>query len=356
MSNSCTIAIQPDHTLHRNGQDQSYSRRWLALAREHGIQAREVDLFRNDWLEQIDGCMALMWRCNPSYMPRRLAKLIIPALEHSRRMLVFPDWRTIWHHEDKLAQRYLLEAAGIPVPKTAILWSEKQALEFCKHTDYPFVLKLASGYQSSNVKLVRNFFEAEYWVNQLFRSGLVSTGYLPTGKFRQLIRRMRAAAHLVAGKYPNSPTEEAELAHGYFLAQEYLPGNSFDVRITIIGDRAFGLRRCNRPDDFRASGSGIIDFDPTLINQQLISLAFKLADLLELDTVAVDGLYRNGEAVICEIGSAYAAWAIESCPGHWRRTKRAGGSSLHWEQGSCKAEDALFDVFLEKLKDNLQEL
>ena len=56
-----------------------------------------------------------------------------------------------------------------------------------------------------------------------------------------------------------------ELQRDYLLVQEFLPGNGFDTRITVIGNRAFGFRRFNRPDDFRASGSGRIDWNPAAI-------------------------------------------------------------------------------------------
>ena len=42
----------------------------------------------------------------------------------------------------------------------------------------------------------------------------------------------------------------------YVYFQEFLPGNNFDIRIIVIGDKAFGLKRMVRKGDFRASGSG----------------------------------------------------------------------------------------------------
>lgn len=50
----------------------------------------------------------------------------------------------------------------------------------------------------------------------------------------------------------------------YILFQEYLPDNEFDTRVTVIGNRAFAFRRFNRKKDFKASGSGEIDYDISL--------------------------------------------------------------------------------------------
>ena len=42
----------------------------------------------------------------------------------------------------------------------------------------------------------------------------------------------------------------------YVYFQKFLPNNKYDIRIVVIGDRAFGFIRYNRENDFRASGSG----------------------------------------------------------------------------------------------------
>ena len=53
-----------------------------------------------------------------------------------------------------------------------------------------------------------------------------------------------------------------ESQRSYILWQEFIPDNQRDFRVTIIGRRyAFVFWRNNRPGDFRASGSGLIDYD-----------------------------------------------------------------------------------------------
>lgn len=51
------------------------------------------------------------------------------------------------------------------------------------------------------------------------------------------------------------------LTKKYVYFQDFIPGNDFDTRVTIIGDRAFGFTRNVRPGDFRASGSGNVGYD-----------------------------------------------------------------------------------------------
>ena len=68
------------------------------------------------------------------------------------------------------------------------------------------------------------------------------------------------------------------------LFQEFLPCNDFDTRITVIGNRAFGFRRFNRANDFRASGSGKIDYDPKNIAPEMVQLAFDVTRRLNVQS------------------------------------------------------------------------
>jgi len=350
------IAIQPDEVIHRNGERQSFSDRWFQLAEEHGLAAVAVDVFSKDVIAQIASCDAFMWRCDPSALPRLYAKRLLYAIEEGLGLPVFPNLKSSWHFEDKIGQYYFLAAAGIPTPATRIFWKREQAERFCETAEYPFVLKLSAGYQASNVRLVRNREEALFYVDQLFTHGVTGLGYRPASRPRQLLRRLRAVATVAKGEHPDAPTEQTELQHGYFLAQEFLPGNDFDVRITIIGDRAFVFRRLNRPNDFRASGSGRIDWDPRQVGEELIRFAFGVEHKLDAQTVAVDILRRGTEPVIVELTLSYASWAVRDCPGHWTLHGDHETGDLKWVDGSKRPEDAIFTDFVTPLLEARQSL
>jgi hypothetical protein len=211
------------------------------------------------------------------------------------------------------------------------------------------VLKLSAGYQASNVRLVRDRQEALFYVDQLFAHGVTALGYRPASRSRQQLRRLRAVTTHAKGHHPYAPTEQAELQHGYFFAQEFLPGNDLDVRITIIGDRAFVFRRLNRPDDFRASGSGRIDWNPRQVGDELVRFAFDVARKLDAQTVALDILRRGSEPVIVELTLSYASWAVRDCPGHWELYGNHETGDLKWVDGSMRPEDAIFTDFVTPL-------
>lgn len=343
------IAIQPDQVTHRNGERQSYSDRWIELARERGIEMIPVDVYANDIIERIAACDAFMWRYDPSALPRLYAGRLLYAIEDGLGMPVYPSLKSRWHFEDKVGQYYFLRAAGIPTPATDVSWTRAQAEVFCKNAGYPFVLKLATGYQSSNVRLVRNREDALFYVDQLFTRGATSLGYRPASRVRQLLRRCRAATEVMRGHSPYGPTPEADLQYGYFFAQEFLPNNDFDTRVTITGNRAFVFRRFNRDGDFRASGSGHFDWDPNQVGEDAVRLGYHVAHQLGSQTLTVDILRRGSEPVIIELGLAYASWCVRDCPGHWVITGEPDSGTLEWVEGSMRPEDAIFADFVATL-------
>jgi len=348
---SLRIAIQPDEVVHPNGKRQSFSKRWAELAQAENIDVVPVDVFAEDAMACISECDAFMWRCPSSAHIRAYAKRFLYALEAGSGIPVFPSLKSSWYFEDKLAQRYFFNAADIPCAKTDIFWTREAAEQFCERASYPFVLKLAGGHQSANVRLVRNRREATFYVEELFGHGVASLGYRPASLPRVLLRRLRAAAQTLEGRNPYVPRTNAELHYGYFYAQEFLPGNEFEISVIIVGNRAFAVRRFIQPGDFRTRGSsGRMDWSPERIGEDAIRLAFHTAQTLGAQSVAVDILRRSSTPVVIELTFNYASWVVRECPGHWVLHGDPRPGSLEWKGGTMRAADATFDDFLVEIR------
>ena len=346
-----TIAIQPDHVVQPNGVQQSYSDRWLALAAQAGIQTRIVDASRPDIFDQLAGCDGFMWRFGYRAPERLVARRILASVEHTLGIPVFPSWKSAWHFEDKISQYYLLQAAGIPMPRTWVFWDKEAALAFLRTATFPLVVKLATGYRSGNVRLLRSADEGTYWVEQLFGPGIWSFGPRPSeSRIDQMVRRVKAAAKTLAGRAAPLPSLRDELQRGYFYAQEFLPGNEFDTRVTVIGNRAFAYRRMNRPGDFRASGSGRPNWDPSAIDVRMVRLAFLTSARLDTQSVAIDAMRRGDECVLGEISYTYVSWMVRDCPGHWVLTGEPETGDLEWIEGHLAPDDAIFEDFVATLR------
>lgn len=341
------IAISPDLQLRSDGSKQSFSARWTELAAESGVEVVRADARNPDVLDKIEGCDGFMWRFAFYPASRLLARRVLFAVEHGLGIPVFPSFRTAWHFEDKVAQHYLLRAADIPTPRTWVLNRREQALAFCQTAAYPLVLKLAAGIQSANVRLVPDAAEAARWIDQLFGPGLTSLATPPpSGKASRALRRVSTAAAALHGRRAAAADWQDELQREHVYFQEFLEGNAFDTRVTVIGDRAFAFRRMNRPGDFRASGSGRIDWNPAEIDLEMVRLAFRVARRLGTQSVAIDGLRRGDECVVGEISYTYKSEAVRECPGHWVLRGEPESGRLDWIEGQMAAEDAIFHDFL----------
>lgn len=350
---NCTVAIQPDDYTDPATPDKcdASSPKWAELLEAVGHEVRWVDVYRADILDQLRGCHGFMWRHAHSHDMQRVARPLLPVLERELGLVVYPDQNTCWHYDDKIAQRFLLEAARIPIPKTWVWFESASALDWAETATYPMVLKLSAGAGSTNVRLVRSFEELQPWIHRLFGGGVDG---LANGSHRawSLGKRVRATANAVLRGRPLADRPTTNRLHkNYVLLQEFLPDNPFDSRITIIGNRAFGFRRFNRAGDFRASGSGLIDYDPNAIDLQMVRLAFLAADRLSTQSIAIDGLRRGKESVIGEISYTYASWAVHECAGHWRLEGGPTDGDLVWQAGQMWPEEAQLADFRKRLED-----
>lgn len=344
-----TVAIQPDDY----GPGDASSPLWTKLLEEAGHKVKTVNIFSADILCQLQGCDGLMWRHVHIPHLRQIAHRLLPVAERELGLLVYPDQRTCWHYDDKIAQGYLFQAEGIPTPKTWIWFDRKLAESWAQKAPYPLVLKLWSGAGSDNVRMLRSPAEAMLWIERLFGWGVCSLADLYSQPWRWGRSRIRAAARLLLKGVPprQSPNKQIwELHKNYVLFQEFLPENTFDTRITVIGNRAFGFRRYNRDNDFRASGSGKIDWNPGAIDRQFVHLAFHIAKTIGSQSCAIDGLYSGDKHVVGEISYTYVSWAVQQCPGHWELNGDPYSGKLIWHEGNMWPEEAQAADFLTRLE------
>ena len=343
------IGIQPD----RAGEE-SYSDKWTEFLIARGVQVRTVNLLAPDALRQARRCDGIMWRWIHHPQEKQSAKRILHTIEHCLHIPVLPDTRTAWHYDDKVAQYYLLRAIEAPVPETWLFWERSAAMQWAESAPYPVVLKLACGAGSSNVVKVGDESVARRLIEQLFCCGIFPCTMnewepgrgIPRSRSEAaaMVRRGREALrYLLCAEYPALHPQWWQLERGYAYFQEYLDGNDFDTRITVIGNRAFGLRRFNRPNDFRASGSGSLSTDPELIDEACVDIAFEMSRRGGFQSMAYDFLHKDSRPVISEISYTFLDRAVRECPGQW-------DGHLKWTEGQMWPEEAQVELFLKTVE------
>lgn len=320
----------------------SFSDRWIEYCKENKLPYKVVDCCSSDIITQLKQANALLWHWS-HLLPRDViaARGVIKAGE-MLGLRVFPNTATCWHFDDKIAQKYLLEAIDAPLVPTYVFYNLSDALDWIGQTSFPKVFKLRKGAGSSNVKLVRSRHKARRLAEKSFRCGFKpAAGY--TQDMRTKIARHRDAGNIldvlkrlpraVANIYRANAMLGREIGYIYF--QDFIPGNQFDTRITIIGDRAFAFTRNVRKNDFRASGSGSIDYDLNRINLQCVNIAFEAVRKIGAQSLAFDFVTEpTGEPKINEISYAYQAKAVYDCPGYW-------DNLLGWYERHMWPQDAI---------------
>lgn len=334
---------------HRSG---SFSDRWIAYCQQKSIDYKIVNCYDSDIVEQVKDCDALMWHHHHGdYKDVLTAKRILFALEHAG-VKVFPNFHTGWHFDDKVAQKYMLEAMDAPMIPSYVFYDKKEALDWAETTTYPKVFKLKGGAGAANVKLVRSKKDAIKLINTAFGKGF--SQFNRFGNLHERYRKYKSGKDSLLGVAKGLgrlliPTDFAKWQsreRGYVYFQEFVPNNSFDIRIIVIGDKAFAIKRMTRENDFRASGSGNIIFDKNQIDESCVQISFDVNNKLNCQSVAYDFVFdENNNPLIVEISYGFAMEAYNACPGYW-------DSSLQWHEGKFNPQGWMVEGMVNSIEIN----
>ena len=324
----------------------SFSDRWITYCKANEIAYKIVDCYQSDIMHQLDDCDALMWHINHQNSKDVLfAKQLLYSVNAAGKR-VFPDYNTAWHFDDKVGQKYLLEAIGAPLVPTWIMYNKKDALVWAEKNSFPKVFKLRGGAGSANVRLAKTKSEAVQLIEKAFGRGF--SQYDSLGNLKERIRKYQLGKtdifDVIKGFvriiYPTKYTMVAGRERGYVYFQEFIPENNYDIRVIVIGDKAFAIKRMVRDDDFRASGSGNIRYEKVNFEDTTIKLSFFLSCKLKSQCVAFDYVYQDKQPYLVEISFGFVKEVYDSCVGYW-------DYEMNWYEG-------LFDPYGWMVDDLLQ--
>ncbi|MFO8053849.1 MAG: hypothetical protein R6U19_01620 [Bacteroidales bacterium] len=297
---------------HRPG---SYSERWIEYCEDNNISYKLVNCFDNTIFEQLEGCNGLMWHWhhNAGYRAYLFARQLTYALE-AKGIKVFPDSKTAWHFDDKLGQKYLFEAMRLSIVPTYVFYDKEKAMKWVETACFPKVFKTRNGSGSKNVSLVKSKKQAKTIIRKCFGKGIPNYSkqtHLKESlwKFRRnkdLKSFGRILKYLLKLPLPLQfqPDHVVEKNYAYF--QDFVPNTNCDYRLKVIGNRCFGKKRYVRTNDFRASGSGMLDSNYENIPRELVEYSFQAARMLKLQCIAFDYIYDKDQFYLLEMSYAYA--------------------------------------------------
>ena len=315
-----------------NGKDLAVQQAYEKILAHNSISSVRLRIEQPAFWSQVRELSLFIMRFNQIDTCLQQARDILPVVEKEYGVSCYPNQATAWHYDDKVKQYFLLQAQGFPITKSWTFYDRSAALKWAKTTTYPVVFKLRGGAGSMNVALVKTPRHAKKLIRKMFGSGIYPEKFISVGSVRfKHFNLYREVHHLCGNMYRWSKGLDASpfwACHkNYVLFQKFLPGNDCDTRVTVIGERAFAFRRLVRDDDFRASGSGRIDYDTDKIDMRCVELAFEVSHKMGFQSMAYDFLKNEkGEPEFCEISYTYVSSAVHNCPGYW-------DAELNWHEG-----------------------
>lgn len=334
-------------------RDNSFSDHWVHYCEEQNIPFKIVNCYHTDIIKQMEDCDALMWHHHHhNFLDVTAAKRILFSLQQSG-IMVFPDFNTNWHFDDKVGQKYLLEAIGAPMVPSYVFYSKLDALDWVKDATFPKVFKLTRGAGSSNVRLIKTRTQARRLTKKAFGAGFRQFdkyGYLKDSfkKYSSGVVGLKSVFGAFAKLFITTEySRKLGREKGYIYFQDFIPNNDSDFRIIIINKKAFGLKRMVLKGDFRASGSGNFYHDINLFDENLLKLSFNIAEKLKMQSCAFDFVYdRNNNPLIVEISYGFSPAGYEACPGYW-------DNELQFHKGKLNPYGWMVDEVLENLKKSI---
>ncbi len=177
---------------------------------------------------------------------------------------------------NKLSDMIKLNQSGLPVPKTYHLHLFEKYFEISKKLKFPFVLKLARSGKGVGVHKIENIKMLSKFIKVLKRKGIEPKSY---------------------------------------LAQEFIP-YEFDLRVLLIGDKIFCMRRIPKKGEFRANfslGGSVENFE---LDEFSKKLAFSAAKAVDLEVAGVDMLItKEGKRYILEVNHTPGMLGMEKATG-----------------------------------------
>ena len=343
------VAIHRDSTSIAHSSD--WANPWTDYCVKNGIEYEIIDLFRCNAMKELAKFDVVLWHFGQYSLAEMLEARSILYSAKKMGLKVFPDFDEAWHFDDKVAEMYVLQTVGAPIPKSAVYYHMDALKADLKAglIGFPIVAKLRTGSGSHNVKLLESEQELLRYASRMFSRGYnpaPSILYKTTSNVRsshnkeQFLSKLKRAPEFFrtlagARRFPHEKD--------YVYLQQFIPNDGYDLKVVVVGDKCAFLVRPVRSHDFRASGGGEVFFDQKYMNKQVIESAFQVSDALGTQCMGYDYVVNKetGKGVIVEMSYGFSHHAIMASGGYYDR-------SLNWHAEALNAPEELLKNLLKK--------
>lgn len=183
------------------------------------------------------------------------------------------------HHNKVFMENYrtCLSKEYNSITGFAFYGTDDLAQKLDKNTKYPVVIKTASGAGSSGVAIAHSKTEALKKAKRM--STITYYSYCDSR-----IRKIEHFLGVTKRKLQKQHVVEIPEIQMKMICQSFVPNLTCDYKVLVFGDKYYLLRRRIRKNDFRASGSGLLEFPKELTNVEKRVLSFAKGAYVQLDT------------------------------------------------------------------------
>lgn len=273
----------------------TWTNRFIEFCEKEKIPYKIIDCYKSDIVTQLPKYSALVWHYSNFVISDMLEARNILMVASNMGLVTFPSLELNWHFDDKIAEMYALESVAAPMPQSWVFYLEDECVCWIRNkAKFPLVAKLKGGSGSNNVKLLKNRKEAIKYARRMFTRGLAPTpslAYKAYSKFQSskdismVVKRIKKIPEFLNTRRHGKmmPIEK-----GYCYFQEFIPNDGYDLKVVVIGDKMTFCARNVRKNDFRASGGGDCYHDRSLLTDNVIDSAFRVANKLNMECIGFD--------------------------------------------------------------------
>lgn len=235
--------------------------RYERFCKNNAIPYGFLDITKSDWMEEAEmyDLIICHTESNPAYQEMIESKIYI--LENLMGKFCFPSYHEVWQYENKNRANYLYKHYDLPTIPTYVTQNKEEAFDLIDKVGYPFITKTTIGAGSSGVRKIKTRSEAVKMINSIFCHNGLKT------------------------QYPYQRQKD------YLYVQKFIDDATFDLRIMLVGNMAFGYYRYPNKGDFRASGAG--NTEKKAIPEDALRLAVEVRNKLNSRQMGVDLLYSK---------------------------------------------------------------
>ncbi|MGZ5453147.1 MAG: ATP-grasp domain-containing protein [Candidatus Aminicenantales bacterium] len=246
--------------------------RWTKYRRfleTNGFAYDYLDIHSHDWIDRARSFDLVIGLVSNEISYLEEIRVKYHFLESYLGKACYPSAEQTLLYDNKCLEAYISDVCDLPFAKTHISHSHEDALALVEGLRYPLVSKVNHSSGSLGVELVRTPQKARRIVRKAFS-------------------RNGRSIHVPWLRQKN-----------YVYFQEFIPNDGYDIRVIVVGNRAFGYYRKVLGGDFRASGMDKVE--KRALPEEAIRIARKALQCIRSPQIVVDMVHGlDGRYAIIE--------------------------------------------------------